>query len=115
MVIAGPEDHPRTRSLTQLVRSRTGPDIMMIPADESARRDALSGRAGGSGHNSGAPPSRVSGGISGVAAWAELKVRIGLKESRLLVCYGGRCLLPAFTDDEALRRLEEIQTHRRIQ
>ena len=115
MVIAGPEDHPRTRSLTQLVRGRTGPDIMVIPADESARRDALSGRAGGSGHNSGDPPSRVSGGISGVAAWAELQGRIGLKEPRLLVCSEGRCLLPAFTDDEALRRLEEIQPHRRIQ
>lgn len=110
MVIAGPEDHPRTRSLTQLIRSRTGPDIMVIPADESARRDTLNtitGPAGVSGNNSGAAPSP--------AAWAELKGRIGLKEPQLMVCLEGRCLLPAFTDDEALRRLEEIQTQRRIQ
>ena len=110
MVIAGPEDHPRTRSLTQLIRSRTGPDIMVIPADESARRDTLNtitGPAGVSRNNSGAAPSP--------AAWAELKGRIGLKEPQLMVCSEGRCLLPAFTDDEALRRLEEIQTQRRIQ
>ena len=78
LVIAGPKDHPRTQGLAQLVRRCTGADIMVIPADECG------------------------------ASWAELEGRIGLQEPQLLVCSEGRCLLPAFTRDEALRRLEEI-------
>ena len=81
-VVAGPGGVPETKELLKETRRLTGPDMMMVAADQAAE--------------------------AGVTDWAELEGRVGLEQPQLLVCREGSCLLPAFTVKEVQERLERI-------
>ena len=80
-VAAGPEDSPGTEELLSETRRLTGPDMMVVAADQAAG--------------------------SGVKDWLELEGRVGLEPPRLLVCREGSCLLPAYSVEEVRERLEQ--------
>ncbi len=81
-VVAGPGGHPDTEKLLEEARIGTGPDMMVVAADEAAG--------------------------NGTSDWVELEGRVGLEKSQLLVCREGSCLLPAFTSGKALERLKQV-------
>ena len=81
-VVAGPGGHPDTEKLLAETRELTGPDMMVVSADEAA--------------------------AGGMSDWMELEGRVGLDKSQLLVCREGSCLLPAFTMEEVFKRLKQI-------
>ena len=77
LVVAGPENDPMTLALASSARILTGPDMMVVVADQAGKKPG----------------------------WAELEGRIGLDKAQLLICREGSCLLPAFTTEEAVQRL----------
>ncbi|MCK5737458.1 MAG: thioredoxin domain-containing protein, partial [Spirochaetaceae bacterium] len=81
-VVAGPGGVPKTDELLVETRRLTGPDMMVVAADQAAE--------------------------TGVTDWVELEGRMGLEESQLLICREGSCLLPAFNLEEILVRLKQI-------
>ncbi len=78
LVVAGPAGNPLTKELAAEARFRTGPDTMVVPAALAA----------------------------GEVDWIELEGRTGLTQPQLLICREGSCMLPAFTVEEALERLQ---------
>ncbi|RKX91882.1 MAG: hypothetical protein DRZ90_14505, partial [Spirochaetes bacterium] len=82
LVVAGPGGHSKTQELLKEARRLTGPDMMVVAADQAAE--------------------------AGVTGWAELEGRVGLEQPQLLVCREGNCLLPAFTLEEMMERLTQI-------
>lgn len=82
MVVAGPADSSVTEELLTETRLSTGPDIMVVAADQAAPNQS--------------------------ADWVELEGRVGLEKPQLLVCREGSCLLPAFTLNDVSDRLAQI-------
>ena len=81
LVLTGSQNDPQTTELLGILRRMSGPDSMIIPADQVAAQGVK---------------------------WPAVHGRVGLQKPEVLICQESRCLLPASNETEIIQRLGQL-------